>query len=74
MAVGAIARDLPISRPAVSQHLKVLKTARLVTDAADGNRRLYRLDPSGFESLRRYFDSFCTRALDAFASRMEEER
>src|SRR5262245_11807024 len=51
MAVGVLARDFPVSRPAISQHLRVLREARLVLDEAAGNRRLYRLDPHGFESL-----------------------
>ncbi len=72
LAVGVLARGFPVSRPAISQHLKVLKDARLVLDQADGNRRLYRLDPKGFESLREYFDQFWTEALDAFKRRVEK--
>ncbi len=58
MPVCKIALGFPVSRPAISQHLRVLKNARLVTDRADGNRRLYQLDPHGFESLREYLDRF----------------
>jgi DNA-binding transcriptional ArsR family regulator len=72
LPVGALAKDFPVSRPAISQHLKLLKAARLVSDTPDGNRRVYRLDPNGFESLRDYFERFWTRAIDAFAKRMEE--
>jgi DNA-binding transcriptional ArsR family regulator len=70
-AVGAWARGLPVSRPAVSQHLRVLKAARLVTDKAEGTRRIYQLDPEGFASLRDYFDRFWTEALDAFKREVE---
>jgi DNA-binding transcriptional ArsR family regulator len=62
-AVGEIASELPVSRPAVSQHLKVLKEAGLVIDAALGTRRVYRVDPDGLEALRSYFDGFWNRAL-----------
>ena len=71
MAVGDLARRFPVSRPAISQHLKILKDARLVADEAQGRRRLYRLDPAGFSSLRDYFDQFWTEALDAFAQHIE---
>ena len=67
MAVGDLARRFPVSRPAISQHLKILKDARLVADEAQGRRRLYRLDPAGFSSLRDYFDQFWTTALTAYA-------
>jgi DNA-binding transcriptional ArsR family regulator len=76
-AVGELARELPVSRPAVSQHLKVLKEAGLVTDRAVGTRRLYQLDPAGADAARAYLDRFWSRALDAFAEaveRAEEER
>ena len=76
LAVVDIARDLPVSRPAVSQHLKVLKEAGLVVDMQAGNRRLYRVDPRGLEALRGYFDRFWKDALAAFkeaAERTEEE-
>ena len=62
-AVADIARGLPVSRPAVSQHLKVLKEAGLVIDRPDGNRRLYGLDPEGIEALRAYLERFWNVAL-----------
>jgi len=65
-AVGAIAEELPVSRPAVSQHLKVLKEAGLVTDSADGTRRIYRIDPRGLGALREWLDRFWVQALDDF--------
>ena len=77
LAVVDIARDLPVSRPAVSQHLKVLKEAGLVVDTQAGNRRLYRVDPRGVEALRGYFDRFWSDALAAFkeaAERTKEEQ
>jgi DNA-binding transcriptional ArsR family regulator len=64
-AVGEIANELPVSRPAVSQHLKVLKEAGLVIDAPIGARRVYRVDPDGLEALRSYLDGFWNRALRA---------
>ena len=72
MAVGAIARDLPVSRPAVSQHLKVLKLAGLVKDRHDANRRLYSLDPRGLEEVRSYFDRFWNQALRSFKTAAEQ--
>src|ERR1700754_5208778 len=69
--VGEIARDLPVSRPAVSQHLKVLKQAGLVIDRAEGTRRLYQLDPRGIDQLRAYFDGFWMQALAAFKEAVE---
>jgi DNA-binding transcriptional ArsR family regulator len=65
LAVGELARGLPVSRPAVSQHLSVLKQAGLVSDRRDANRRIYSLDPMGVGALRAYFDRFWTQALDA---------
>jgi DNA-binding transcriptional ArsR family regulator len=65
-AVGELARELPVSRPAVSQHLKVLKEAGLVVDTPAGTRRVYRVDPGGLEELRAYLDRFWNRALAAF--------
>ena len=62
MAVGTIADEFPISRPAISQHLRILKDARLVEDEADGNRRLYRLNAAAFASLREYFDRLWNEA------------
>src|SRR3712207_6467630 len=70
-AVGGIADGMPVSRPAVSQHLKVLKAAGLVVDTKDGTRRLYRLDPTGVGALRAYFDAFWTQALVAFKEAVE---
>jgi DNA-binding transcriptional ArsR family regulator len=70
-AVGEIAKELPVSRPAVSQHLKVLKAAGLVTDRAEGTRRLYQLDPRGIGELRAYFDAFWMQALTAFKQAVE---
>jgi DNA-binding transcriptional ArsR family regulator len=66
MAVSEIAKGLPVTRPAVSQHLRVLKQAGLVTERRDGTRRLYRLDPAGVGELRAYFDEFWTAALENF--------
>ncbi|HYX84284.1 MAG TPA: metalloregulator ArsR/SmtB family transcription factor [Gaiellales bacterium] len=73
-AVGELARDLPVSRPAVSQHLKVLKDAGLVRDEAVGTRRLYQVDPAGLASLRSYLESFWDRALDDFRVAAEHDR
>lgn len=76
-AVGELAEALPISRPAVSQHLKVLKDAGLVTDRADGTRRVYRLNPAGVAALRDQLDTYWSRALDGFqdvAEQPTEER
>ena len=64
--VGAIARGLPVSRPAVSQHLKVLKEAGLVTDRPEGTRRVYCIDPHGLGALRAWLDQFWDEALAAF--------
>jgi DNA-binding transcriptional ArsR family regulator len=75
MAVGEIADGLPVSRPAVSQHLRVLKDAGLVTVRREGTRRLYRLDPRGVGQLRAYFDEFWTVALENFkAAAQSSER
>jgi DNA-binding transcriptional ArsR family regulator len=65
-AVGEIARGLPVSRPAVSQHLRVLKEAGLVTETAQGTRRIYRLDPRGIAAMRDWLDARWASALDAF--------
>ena len=73
LGVQQIADGMPVSRPAVSQHLKVLKDAGLVTDRAQGTRRLYSLDPAGIEGLRAYFDLFWTQALAAFKEAVEKE-
>jgi DNA-binding transcriptional ArsR family regulator len=76
-AVGELADGLPISRAAVSQHLKVLKVAGLVTDRAVGNRRVYRLNPAGIAALRDQLETFWNRALDGYQDVVErptEER
>lgn len=65
-AVGEIADELPISRPAVSQHLKVLKDAGLVSEHAAGTRRIYRLNPAGVAALRDQLDTFWSRALAGY--------
>lgn len=70
--VGRLAGNFTISRPAISQHLRVLKDAQLVSDRSEGNRRLYRLNPEGFLSLRDYFDQFWTAALAEFKKKAEE--
>lgn len=74
LSVGELADQLPVSRPAVSQHLKVLKDAGLVTDRAEGTRRVYRVDSRGVEAMRRYLDRFWDSALDAFKTAVEEEQ
>ena len=74
LPVGGIAKGLPVSRPAVSQHLKLLKQAGLVTDCADGTRRIYRIDPHGLGALRAWLDQFWGAALDAFADEAERDR
>lgn len=73
MAVGALAHGLPVSRPAVSQHLKVLKRAGLVADRAVGTRRIYRVNPEGVEALRSELDVFWGKALDAYRLITDEE-
>jgi DNA-binding transcriptional ArsR family regulator len=65
-AVGELARELPVSRPAVSQHLKVLKSAGLVIDRPVGTRRVYSVDPGGIETIRDYFEQFWRQALVRF--------
>ena len=73
LAVVDLARGLPVSRPAVSQHLKVLKQAGLVSDRQAGNRRLYQLDPTGVAALRGYVDEVWNRALLAFRAAAEAD-
>lgn len=73
LAVGELARDLPVSRPAVSQHLKVLKCAGLVRDRADGTRRVYQLDPAGLAAMRADLDRFWSQALTGFKEIVEHE-
>jgi len=70
--VGQLARGLPVSRPAVSQHLKVLKEAGLVSEEQDGTRRIYRIDPHGLARLRAWLDQFWENALDAFKAEAEK--
>jgi DNA-binding transcriptional ArsR family regulator len=70
--VGAIARGLPVSRPAVSQHLAVLKGAGLVTDRAEGTRRVYQIDPNGLGAIRAWLDQFWDEALLAFKEEAEK--
>ena len=71
--VGELARDLPVSRPAVSQHLRVLKEAGLVSERKDGTRRLYRIEPEAVAEVRGYFDEFWSQALEAFKAAAESE-
>jgi len=71
LPVGELAREFPISRPAISQHLRVLKQARLVVDRADGTRRMYALNPDAFDALREHFDGYWSRALAAFKRHVE---
>ena len=72
-AVGELAEGLPVSRPAVSQHLKVLKAAGLVTDRPEGARRVYQIDPEGLGQLRAWIDRFWDTALDAFKAEVERD-
>jgi DNA-binding transcriptional ArsR family regulator len=71
LAVGQLAQELPISRPAVSQHLKVLKDAGLVFDRPSGTRRVYQVDPAAVAVLREYFDAFWGHALASFQAAAE---
>jgi DNA-binding transcriptional ArsR family regulator len=70
-AVGEITEGVPVSRPAVSQHLKVLKEAGLVSDRQDGARRIYAIDPQGLGAMRAWLDQFWDVALDAFKAEVE---
>ena len=70
-SVGVLAQGLPVSRPAVSQHLKVLKAAGLVTDRSEGTRRVYYVDPDGLGELRRWIDRFWGDALESFKQEVE---
>jgi DNA-binding transcriptional ArsR family regulator len=72
-AVGELASGLPVSRPAVSQHLKVLKEARLVVDERVGTRRVYQVDPEGLRLLRGYLDHFWDQALAAYKTSVEQQ-
>ena len=71
--VGALAAGLPVSRPAISQHLKVLKAAGLVADQADGTRRLYRIDGRGLAALRDYLQAVCAEAEAAHKAEIERQ-
>jgi len=73
LPVGRIAAGLPVSRPAVSQQLKVLKDAGLVTDRAEGTRRVYQIDPEGLGAIRAWLDQFWTVALEAFQAEVEKD-
>lgn len=72
-AVGQLAKLLPVSQPAISQHLRVLREAGLVTPVADGTRRIYHLSPAGLRTLRAYVDSFWSEALAAFSNSIAKE-
>ena len=72
-SVGEIASGLPVSRPAVSQHLKVLKQAGLVTDRAEGTRRVYHIDPAGLGAIRAWLDQFWGVALARFQAAVEQD-
>ncbi|WP_238012353.1 metalloregulator ArsR/SmtB family transcription factor [Dactylosporangium sp. AC04546] len=74
LAVGELAEVLPVSRPAVSQHLKVLKEAGLVTDRQHGTRRLYQADPEAIAALRAHLDGFWARSMAAFEQRVRDEK
>jgi DNA-binding transcriptional ArsR family regulator len=71
-AVGELARELPVSRPAVSQHLKVLKGAGLVIDRPAGTRRIYQVDPDGLAEFRAYLDRFWNQALANYKAAVEQ--
>jgi DNA-binding transcriptional ArsR family regulator len=73
MAVGELAALLPVTRPAVSQHLKILKEAKLVRDHAEGTRRIYAIDPAGLGQIRAWLDRFWDQALTAYAEAAERE-
>ncbi len=72
MSVGKIAAEMPVSRPAVSQHLGVLKRAGLVADRAEGTRRVYYIDPHGLAAIRTWLDQFWDGALSAFKAELEK--
>jgi DNA-binding transcriptional ArsR family regulator len=73
-SVGVLARGLPVSRPAVSQHLKALKAAELVNDRSEGTRRVYHIDPDGLGELRRWIDQFWDDALESFKHEVEQSQ
>ena len=72
-SVGELAEGLPVSRPAVSQHLRVLKEAGLVSDSKDGTRRVYRIEPDALRQVRDYFDGFWSEALERFREAARKE-
>jgi DNA-binding transcriptional ArsR family regulator len=72
-SVGKIAAEMPVSRPAVSQHLGVLKKAGLVRDRAEGTRRVYYIDPHGLAAIRTWLDQFWEDALSAFQAELEKK-
>ena len=72
-SVGELAKGMPVSRPAVSQHLKVLKEAGLVSDEAEGTRRVYHIDPNGLGALRAWLDQFWGLALEALKAEAERQ-
>jgi DNA-binding transcriptional ArsR family regulator len=74
LAVGELARHVPVSRPAVSQHLKILKEAQLVREAREGTRHYFSLNPGGFAELRQYVDSMWQDALNAFAVYVSQQK
>jgi DNA-binding transcriptional ArsR family regulator len=74
LSVGELARLLPVSRPAVSQHLHILKAAGLVADRAQGTRRIYHIDPAGLGPIRAWLDRFWTEALDALQKELDDSK
>ena len=73
VSVGTLSTAFPISRPAISQHLRILKDAQLVSDSTQGTKHFYRLNPEGFESVRAYLDRFWATALEEFKKKVEEK-
>lgn len=73
LTVGEIAAGLPVSRPAVSQHLRVLEAAKLVKEEYRGTRHIYQIDPTGLLVMRAWLDRFWTRSLDAFAQEIDRQ-
>lgn len=73
MSVGELATELPVTRPAVSQHLKILKAAKLVRDQAHGTRRIYSIDPAGLGAIRAWLDRFWDQALARYVEAAERE-
>ena len=71
--MGELAIHFPVTRSAVSQHLRVLKDAELVTETAEGTRRIYKLDPRGIGAMREWLDSHWTRSLDAFKEYVDQQ-